>query len=151
MSRMTEVSRTEERHLAVASATLGPWRRATAIGGLGVGGTLALGALGGHFGLGALAGALSTGLTLFFLVGGVGAVLGQSSGQDQRIRRWARSHPWHVAAVPAAAMFVSDFLLREVLTSSGFFGSLWDGLWSAAFVGGVVGTVGAFFSRKRRG
>jgi ABC-type branched-subunit amino acid transport system permease subunit len=98
----------------------------------------------GDFSLGVLAGSLSFGLLLFFGVGATGAVLGRgrAEGPDRRIRRWARSHPWHVAAVPAGAMLVSDFVMRQLLTSEGFFGSLWDGLWRGALVAAVAGVVG---------
>ncbi len=148
MNRESEVSKAEERHLAVASASLGPWRAAAVVGALGGGVSVALGLIGGHFGLGVLAGALSAGLTLFFLVGGAGAVLGRGGGGDRRIRRWARRHPWQVAAVPAGAMLVSDFVVRQMLTSQGFFGSLWDGLWRAALVGAVVGITGTVSGDK---
>ncbi len=150
MRRDTEVSKAEGRHLAVASATLGPWRAAAAVGALGGGVSFGLSLIGGHFGLGMLASALSVGLMLFFVVGGAGAVLGRGGGTDRRIRRWARRHPWQVAAVPAGAMLVSDFVLRQVLTAQGFFGSLWDGVWRAALVAAVVGVVGSV-SADRRG
>jgi hypothetical protein len=147
------VSGVEKRQLAVASATLGPWRPAAAVGALGGGVSLALHAVHGHFGLGILAGALSIGALLFFCVGGVGAALGYtakgSGGRDHRIRRWARAHPWRVAAVPAAAMFVFDVVMRQVLTSQGLFGSVWAGLWHGAVVGVVVGAAGAARAVRR--
>jgi hypothetical protein len=150
MRRSTDVSRTEKRQLAVASATLGPWRPAAAVGAIGGGVSLALDTVGGHFGLAPVAGALSVALMLFFLVGGAGAVLSRASGTDHGIRRWARAHPWQVAAVPAGGVLITDFLVRQILTSEGFFGSLWDGLWRAALVGAVVGVVGSV-SASRRG
>ncbi|MBD0738481.1 hypothetical protein BGM09_05065 [Streptomyces sp. CBMA29] len=106
----------------------------------------------GHFGLGILAGALSVGALLFYCVGGAGAVLGYSGGargRDHRIRRWAREHPWRVATVPGALMLVSDFVIREVLTSQGFFGSLWTGVWHGAVVAAVVGAVGTVSAARR--
>lgn len=132
--------------MAVASATLGPWRPAAVVGALGGGVSLALHLVHGHFGLGVLAGSLSIAALLFFCVGGSGAVLGYSSrgsGRDRRIRRWARSHPFQVAAVPAVLMFFSDLVIRQVLTSQSFFGSVWTGLWQGAVVAAVVGCVGA--------
>ncbi|WP_455362642.1 hypothetical protein [Streptomyces sp. SYSU K21746] len=152
-----EISKSERRHLAVASATLGPWRAATAVGGLGGGVSLALGTIGDGIGLGVLAGALSVALMLFFLVGGAGAALGGTQGgtrqgaapdTDHRIRRWAAAHPWRVAAVPAALLVVTDVVMRQILTAEGLFGSLWDGLWRGALVAGVVGLVGSM-SRKK--
>jgi hypothetical protein len=150
-SREISVSGAEKRHLAVASVTLGPWRPAAVVGALGGGVSLALHLVHGHFGLGVLSGALSVAALLFYCVGGAGAVLGYSSrggGRDHRIRRWARSHPWQVAAVPAGMMFLTDLVVRQVLTSQGFFGSVWSGLWHGAVVGAVVGVAG-MFSRSR--
>jgi hypothetical protein len=150
-SREIAVSGAEKRHLAVASVTLGPWRPAAVVGALGGGVSLALHLVHGHFGLGVLTAALSVAALLFFCVGGAGAVLGYSSrgaGGDRRIRRWARSHPWQVAAVPAGMMFLTDLVVRQVLTSQGFFGSVWTGLWHGAVVAAVVGVAGTF-SRSR--
>jgi hypothetical protein len=141
-SREVDVSGAEKRQLAVASATLGPWRPAAVVGALGGGVSLALHLVHGHFGLGILTGALSIAALLFFCVGGAGAVLGypsRGSGRDRRIRRWARSHPWQVAAVPAGLMFLTDFVIRQVLTSQGFFSTIWTGLWHGAVVAAVVG------------
>ena len=151
MRRSSDVSKSGDRHLAVASATLGPWNAAAAVGGLGAAVSLVTGVIGGQFGLGVLAGALSFGLLLFFTVGAAGAVLGRGGsdgGPDRRIRRWAGEHPWHVAAVPAAAMLVSDFVMRQILTSEGLFGSLWDGLWRGAIVAAVAGVVGTVSARR---
>lgn len=137
--------------MAVASATLGPWRPAAVVGALGGGVSLALHLVHGHFGLGILSSALSVAALLFFSVGGAGSVLGYSSrggGRDRRIRRWARSHPWQVAAVPAGMMFLTDLVVRQVLTSQGFFGSVWTGLWQGAVVAAVVGVAGTL-SRSR--
>ncbi|MEV6652600.1 hypothetical protein [Streptomyces sp. NPDC051219] len=147
MRRNGECTPSERRHLAVASATLGPWRAAAAVGALGGGVSLALGAIGDGVGLGVLAGALSAALMLFFLVGGAGAALGgkpgTAAGTDHRMRRWAAAHPWRVAAVPASLLVVTDVVMRQLLTAEGFFGSMWDGLWRSALVAGVVGLVGS--------
>lgn len=151
-SRDIAVSGTEKRRLAVASASLGPWRPAAVVGALGGGVSLALHLVHGHFGLGILAGAVSVAALLFFCVGGSGAVLGYSShgaGRDHRIRRWARSHPWQVAAVPAVLMFFSDMVIRQALTSQGFFSTIWSGLWHGAVVAAVVGVVGVVGASRR--
>ncbi|MFF7214344.1 hypothetical protein ACFZAU_28040 [Streptomyces sp. NPDC008238] len=141
----------EKRQLAVASATLGPWRPAAAVGAIGGGVSLAASALSGDFGLGVVAGAVSVALMLFFLVGGAGAVTGRGPRADRRIRRWAAAHPWRVALVPAGMLLVTDVVVRQVLTSEGFFGSLWDGLWRGALVAGVVGLVGSVAGKRRAG
>jgi len=151
-SRDIAVSGSDSRQLAVASASLGPWRPAAAVGAIGGGVSLALHLIGGHFGLGVLSGALSIAALLFFCVGGAGAVLGyssRSSGRDHRIRRWARSHPWRVAAVPAVAMFFTDLVIRQALTSQGFFSTIWTGLWHGALVAAVVGVVGTVSASRR--
>jgi hypothetical protein len=138
--------------LAVASATLGPWRPAAVVGALGGGVSLAPHLVQGHFGLGILSGAISIAALLFFCVGGAGAVLGYSgraSGRDHRIRRWARSHPWRVAVVPAVAMFCGDIVIRQVLTSQGLFGTIWTGLWHGAVVAAVVGLAGSVSAARR--
>ncbi|SCD31068.1 hypothetical protein GA0115240_10157 [Streptomyces sp. DvalAA-14] len=138
--------------MAVASLTLGPWRPAAVVGALGGGVSLALHLVHGHFGLGILSGAVSIAALLFFCVGGAGAVLGYSghgTRRDHRIRRWARSHPWHVAAVPAAAMFFSDLVIRQLLTSQGLFSTIWTGLWHGAVVAAVVGVVGSVSAARR--
>ncbi len=152
MSHNSEISKAEQRRLAVASATLGPWRAAAAVGALGGGIALALGAIGDGIGLGLLAGALSVGLMLFFMVGGAGAVLGGKPGTgdpaDRRIRRWAAAHPWRVAAVPGALMAATDVVVQQALTSQGIVGSVWDGLWMGLLVTAVVGLVGRFSHRR---
>ncbi len=153
MKRSGEISKTGERQLAVASATLGPWRAAAVVGGLGTAVAVGSDLLGGDFGLRLLAGSLSFGMLLFFAVGGAGAVLGEAGGdpRDRRIRRWAHEHPWQVAAVPGAAMLASDVVLREILTPSALFGNIWDGLWRAVLVAAVVGVVGSVAAGRRRG
>ena len=138
--------------MALASATLGPWKPAAVVGALGGGVSLALHLIGGHFGLGVLAGAVSVAALLFYCVGGSGAVLGYSSrgaDRDHRIRRWAGSHPWQVAAVPAGMMFFTDLVLRQVLTGQGFFSTIWTGLWHGAVVAAVVGMVGSVGASRK--
>jgi hypothetical protein len=54
-----------------------------------------------------------------------------------------------VAAVPAVLMFFTDLVLRQVLTSQGFFGSVWTGLWHGAVVAAVVGCVGVVGAARR--
>ncbi|MEN8655011.1 hypothetical protein ABCR94_31590 [Streptomyces sp. 21So2-11] len=153
MTQKGEISKAERRSLAVASATLGPWRSAAVVGALGGGVAFAAGAIGdgGGFGTGVLAGSLSVALMLFFLVGGAGAARGgrQGAPADRRIRRWATAHPWRVAAVPAALLVVTDLVARQVLLAEGFFGSMWDGLWRGALVLGAVGLVGKMSRTKR--
>lgn len=108
----TEMSRSEQRSLALASATLGPWRSATAVGLLGGGVSLGIATIAEGLGAHTVTTAVSVALTLFFVVGGT--PLGGRPGArvDQRIRRWAAAHPWRVAVVPGALMAVSDVVVR---------------------------------------
>ncbi|MEV0089895.1 hypothetical protein [Streptomyces sp. NPDC050738] len=155
MTQNSGISKAEGRNLAVASATLGPWRAASAVGALGGVVSLGVGTIADGFGSGVVVGALSVALTLFYVVGGAGAVLGRrggatsGSGSDRRIRRWAAAHPWRVAAVPAALMAFSDVVVRQVLGSESFFASVGDGIWRGIVVGGVVGLVGRFGGGRR--
>jgi hypothetical protein len=152
MSHNSEISKADQRRLAVASATLGPWRAAATVGALGGGVALVLGAIADGIGLGVVAGALSAALLLFFVVGGSGAVLGDKkgtgSGPDQRIRRWAAAHPWRVATVPGALMVVTDAAVHQIFTAQGLSDSLGDGLGRGVLVVCVVGLVGRY-SRRR--
>ncbi|MFI6053247.1 hypothetical protein ACIBCO_24585 [Streptomyces violascens] len=138
------ITRAESRHLAVASASLGPWGAAAAVGAVGGLMSLAIGSVAEGFGAVAAAGAGSVALMLFFLVGGAGAALGggRTERADHRIRRWARAHPWRVASVPAALMLLSDVFVRQVVTSETLFASVGDGVWRGVVVAGVVGLVG---------
>ncbi|MFD9634331.1 hypothetical protein [Streptomyces violascens] len=143
-SRDAVITRAESRYLAVASASLGPWGAAAAVGAVGGFVSLAIGSVAEGFGTVAAAGAGSVALMLFFLAGGAGAALGggRTERANHRIRRWARAHPWRVASVPAALMLLSDVVVRQVVTSEPLFTSVWDGLWRGVVVAGVVGLVG---------
>ncbi|MFI6686058.1 hypothetical protein [Streptomyces sp. NPDC050485] len=144
------VTKAERRHLAVASASLGPWGAATTVGAVGGFVSLTIDSIADGFGTMAIAGAGSVALLLFFLVGGVGAALGgvradrtdRTDRTDHRIRLWARAHPWRVAAVPAGLMVLGDVVVRQAVTSEAFSSSVWDGVWRGFAVAGVVGLVG---------
>ncbi|WP_328537395.1 hypothetical protein [Streptomyces sp. NBC_00344] len=151
MTQNDEMSKSEQRSLALASATLGPWRAAAAVGALGGGVALGVSTIAEGMGAHAAATAVSVALTLFFLVGGAGAAMGgrSAAAADRRIRRWAVAHSWRVAAVPAVLMAVSDVLVRQLLSSEGFFSSVGDGIWRGIVVGGVVGLVGRYGGGRR--
>jgi hypothetical protein len=145
----TEVSRSEQRQLAVASATLGPWRAAAVTGA--VGGAVALGVdvITLHWSTSILSGPVGLALFLFFLVGGAGSVATRRHS-DARLRRWAADHPWQVALAPAAGFFVLDILARGFLSSAGFLSSIWTGLWQAALLTVIIGVVGSVAGARRR-
>ena len=143
----SDVSTRESSQLAVASTTLGPWRTAGAVGLVGGGAALAIDLLTLHWSLSLLAGPASIALFLFFLVGGVGSVVGGKG--DRRLRRWAAEHPWQTALVPAAGLAVTNTLTQFFLSSSGVFASIFTGLWHAAVLGVVIGVVGSVAASRR--
>jgi|SRR5581483_352899 hypothetical protein len=144
----TELSRSDSRQLAVASATLGPWKAAAVTGA--VGGAVALGVdvITLHWSTSILAGPVGIALFLFFLVGGVGSVATRGH-HDQKLRRWAAEHPWQVALAPAGGFFVLDLIARSFL-SGAVLSSLWTSLWQAALLTAVVGVVGSVTAGRRR-
>jgi hypothetical protein len=143
----SDVSSRESSQLAVASATHGPWRSAGAIGIVGGGAALGIDLITGHWSLSMLAGPASIALVLFFLIGGVGAVV--SKGSERRLRRWTQEHPWQTAAVPAVGLAVTNTLTQFFLSSSGVFASIFTGLWHAAIVGAIIGVVGSVAATRR--
>ena len=146
----SDVSTRESSQLAVASSTLGPWRTAGAVGVVGGGAALAVDLITLHWSLSVLAGPAGIALFLFFLVGGIGSVVGRKG--DRRLRRWAAEHPWETALVPAAGLAVTNTLTQFFLSSSGVFASIFTGLWHAAVLGVVIGVVGSVTaSRRSRG
>ncbi len=144
----SDVSTRESGQLAVASATLGPWRTAGAVGVVGAAAAAGIDLITLHWSLSLLAGPAGIGLCLFFLVGGVGSVI-STKGGDRRLRRWAAEHPWQTAAVPAAGLWVTYTLSQIFLGGSGFFGAVWAGLWHAALLGAVIGVVGSVVAGRR--
>lgn len=145
-----DMTPSETRRLAVASATLGPWRSAAAVGTVGGAAALGIDVVTGHWSLSILAGPVSLALFLFFLVGGVGSVAGRNGTGDRRLRRWAAQHPWKVALVPAGLMLALDVVARSLLSTESVFSSVWDGVWRAALLGVVVGVVGSVTGSRRR-
>jgi hypothetical protein len=145
----SDVSTRETSQLAVASTTLGPWRTAGAVGLVGGGAALAVDLITLHWSLSVLAGPAGIALFLFFLVGGVGSVVGKKG--DRRLRRWAAEHPWQTAMVPAAGLWVTNTITQLFLGGSGIFASIFTGLWHAAVLGAVIGVVGSVTAARRKG
>ncbi|QMU72971.1 hypothetical protein [Streptacidiphilus sp. P02-A3a] len=143
----SDVSTRESSQLAVASTTLGPWRTAGAVGVVGGGAALAVDLITLHWSLSVLAGPAGIALFLFFLVGGVGSVVGRKG--DRRLRRWAAEHPWETALVPAVGLAVTNTLTQFFLSGSGVFASIFTGLWHAAVLGVVIGVVGSVTASRR--
>ena len=144
----SDVSTRESSQLAVASTTLGPWRTAGAVGLVGGGAALAVDLITLHWSLSVLAGPAGIALFLFFLVGGIGSVVGRKG--DRRLRRWAAEHPWETALVPAVGLAVTNTLTQFFLSGSGVFASIFTGLWHAAVLGVVIGVVGSVTASRRK-
>jgi hypothetical protein len=145
-----EMSRRENRQLAVASATMGPWRTAAGVGVV-VGATaLGVEAISGNWSLGMLAGPAGWALFFFFLVGTVGGQLRRDTS-DRRLRRWADAHPWQSALPAAGALLVLNTLALFFLGSSGLFGAFFISLLPAAMLLAIAGVVGSVKQARGKG
>ncbi len=137
-----EMSRRENRQVAVAAATLGPWRTAAGVGAL-VGATdLVIDLIDGEWSLSMLAGPVGVALFFFFLVGTVGGRLRRDTA-DRRLRKWANEHPWQAAAPAAGGLLVLTMLAQLFLGDAGLFEAFFVSLFPAALVLGVAGVVGS--------
>lgn len=137
-----DLSRREKREVAVASATLGPWRTATAVGVVVGGAALVVEVVTGHWSLNGLAWPVSLALFVFFLVGTVGGRLRKSTG-DRRLRRWIDEHPWESALPGAAALLVLNTLALSLLGTWGVLGAFFSSLLPAGLLLLIVGVVGS--------
>ncbi|RKE19727.1 hypothetical protein [Streptomyces sp. TLI_171] len=142
-----ELSGRESRQVAVAAATLGPWRTATAVGAVVGGAALGVDVITGHWSTDILAGPVGLGLFFFFLVGTVGGRL--RGGGDRRLRRWADAHPWQSALPAAGALLVLNTVALWVLSSMGLFGALFTSLLPAGLLLVVAGVVGSVKAARR--
>lgn len=137
-----DLSRSESRQLAVASATLGPWKTAAGVGAVVGGAALGIDLITGHWSTDILAGPVGLALFFFFLVGTVGGRMREHG--DRRLQRWAEAHPWESALPAAGALLVLNTLALTLLGSWGLFGALFTSLLPAGLllvVAGVVGSV----------
>ncbi|GAB2732713.1 hypothetical protein [Kitasatospora kifunensis] len=144
------LSRRENRQLAVASATVGPWRAAAAVGAVVGGAALAVDVVTGHWSTSILAGPVGLALFFFFLVGTVGGQLRKDTG-DRRLRRWADAHPWQAALPASGALLVLNTLVLTLLGSWGLFGALFTSLLPAGILLVVAGVVGSVKAARRSG
>ncbi|MFB7129600.1 MULTISPECIES: hypothetical protein [Streptomycetaceae] len=137
-----EMSRRENRQLAVASATVGPWRTAAGVGAV-VGATaLGIDAITGDWSLSMLASPAGWGLFFFFLVGTVGGRLRRDT-TDRRLRRWANDHPWQSALPAAGGLLVLNTLAQLFLGDEGLFGAFFISLLPAGLLLAIAGVVGS--------
>ncbi|MFE2109013.1 hypothetical protein ACFXAF_24555 [Kitasatospora sp. NPDC059463] len=142
------MSRRENRQVAVAAATLGPWRTAAGVGAV-VGATdLVIDLIDGDWSLSMLAGPAGWGLFFFFLVGTVGARL-RREGSDRRLQQWANEHPWQAALPAGGGLLVLNMLAQLFLGDAGVFEAFFESLFPAVALVTVAGVVGSV--KKARG
>ncbi|MFI6446280.1 hypothetical protein [Kitasatospora sp. NPDC050543] len=144
------MSRRENRQLAVASATTGPWRTAAGVGAVAGGAALGIDLITGHWSLSILAGPAGWALFFFFLVGSVGGALRRDTG-DRRLRRWAAEHPWRAALPSAGALLVLNALAQTLLGDASLIGAFLISLLPAGLVLAVAGVVGSVKQARKRG
>ena len=140
-----DLSRREEMSVSGAAMSAAPWGAAVATGGVVAVGDLGLHVLGGGFGLSGLSGSVAMGVVAFFVVAAAGALW---RARPSRAIRWARSHPWRFAVLPAVAC-AALVLVLSVVTGGGIIGPVLSGLWHGGVVYGLTGAAGAV-SRSRK-
>lgn len=143
-----DLSRRENRQLAVASTSLGPWRTAAGVGALTGGAALGVNVVTGHWSFDMLAGPVGLGLFFFFLVGTVGGKIRRDTG-DRRLHRWASEHPWQSALPAVGALFGLNTLAMMLLGGSGLFTALFGSLLPAGLLLVVAGVVGSVKKSRR--
>jgi hypothetical protein len=140
-----DLSRREEMQISGAAMSGAPWGAAVVTGGVVAVGDLGLHVVGSSLGVGALSGSLALGAVAFFVVAAAGALW---RARPSRAIRWARSHPWRFAVLPAIAC-AAIALVLSVVTSGGIVDGVLSGLWHGGVVYGLTGVAGvASKSRK---
>ncbi|MGW4893026.1 hypothetical protein ACWEQL_12305 [Kitasatospora sp. NPDC004240] len=144
------MSRRENRQLAVASATVGPWRTAAGVGAV-VGATsLGIELVTGDWSLSMLAGPAGWALFFFFLVGTVGGQLRRDT-TDRKLRRWAAEHPWQSALPAAGGLLLLNTLAQTVLGDASLLGAFFLSLLPAGVLLAVAGVVGSVKRAREKG
>ncbi|MET9403852.1 hypothetical protein [Kitasatospora sp. NPDC002965] len=144
------MSRRENRQVAVAAATVGPWRTAAGVGAV-VGATaLGIDAISGDWSLSMLADPAGWGLFFFFLVGAVGGQLRRDT-TDRRLARWAAEHPWQSALPAAGGLLLLNTLAQLFLGDAGVFEAFFLSLLPAGLLLAVAGVVGSVKRARGKG
>ncbi|MDH6137307.1 hypothetical protein P3T37_006739 [Kitasatospora sp. MAA4] len=143
-----DLSRSENRQLAVASTALGSWRVGAAVGAVVGAAALGVDVLTGSWSTSILAGPAGLALFFFFLVGTVGGQLRKDTG-DRRLRRWADEHPWHAALPAAGALLVLNTLVLSMLGDWGLIGAFFTSLLPAGVLLVIAGVVGSVKSARK--
>ncbi|BAJ29190.1 MULTISPECIES: hypothetical protein [Kitasatospora] len=141
-----ELSGRESRQVAVAAATLGPWRTAATVGTVVGGAALAVEVFTLDWSLDILSFPVSLGLFVSFLVGTVG---GRLRGGERRLRRWADAHPWQSVLPAAGALWGLDTLVLWLLGDHSLLGALFTALLPAAALLAVAGVVGSVKAARK--
>ncbi|MCX5212220.1 hypothetical protein OG689_23545 [Kitasatospora sp. NBC_00240] len=137
-----DLSRRENQQLAVASATMGPWKTAAGVGAVVGAAALGVDLITGHWSMSMLAGPAGWALFFFFLVGTVGGRLRTDTG-DRRIRHWAAEHPWQAAMPAAGALLVLNTLAQTFLGDASLIGAFLVSLLPAGLLLAIAGVVGS--------
>ncbi|MFH8381076.1 hypothetical protein ACH4E7_09035 [Kitasatospora sp. NPDC018058] len=145
-----EMSRRENRQLAAASATMGPWRTAAGVGAV-VGATaLGVEAISGDWSLSMLAEPAGWGLFFFFLTGWAGGQLRRDTG-DRRLRRWTHEHPWQSALPAAGGLLVLNTLAQLFLGDAGLIGAFLSSLIPVGVLLAIAGVVNGVKEARGKG
>jgi hypothetical protein len=140
-----DLSRREEMSISSAAMSGAPWGTAAVTGGVVAVGDLGLHLIHAGLGVGALSGSLALGAVAFFVVAAAGALW---RAKPSRAIRWARTHPWRFAILPAIACAVVALVLT-VVTGGGIVDGVLSGLWHGGAAYGLTGVAGlASKSRK---
>jgi hypothetical protein len=141
-----DLSRREEMSISGAAMSAAPWRTAAVTGGVVVVGDLGLHLIHSlSLGASALSGSVALGALAFFVVAAVGALW---RARPSRAIRWARTHPWRFAVLPAIAC-AAVALVLTVVTGGGMVDGVLSGLWHGGAAYGLTGAAGlASKSRK---
>jgi len=141
-----DLSRREEMTVSSAAMSAAPWGASVAAGGVVAVGELGLHLISGGLGLGALSGSLAMGAVAFFVVAAAGALW---RARPSRAIRWARSHPWRFAVLPALAC-AAVALVLSVVTGGGIIDPVLSGLWHGGLVYGLTGAAGVLSKSRKQ-
>ena len=141
-----DLSRREEMTVSSAAMSAAPWGTAVAAGGVVAVGELGLHLISSGLGLGALSGSLAMGAVAFFVVAAAGALW---RARPSRAIRWARSHPWRFAVLPALAC-AAVALVLSVVTGGGIIDPVLSGLWHGGLVYGLTGAAGVLSKSRKQ-